>query len=83
MADVPTMNFRSLQIYLGRFEQKLKPVLEVCDIKFDYNLKLEKIPYSNKFELPKFAEFTEVKQRGSSRKSKKLNIILPLPGRIR
>ena len=83
MADVPTLNFRSLQKYLGQFEQKLKRVLEACDIEFHCNLRPEKIPNSNRFKLPKFAKFVGVKQRGNSKKGKqKLSIFFHFEGEL-
>ena len=82
MADVPTLNFTSLQRYLRRFEQKLKPVLKACNVTFDSDFRLKKIK-PNKFELLKFAKFIGVQQRAGNKPNKaRLNIFFHFEGEL-
>ena len=83
MADVPTLKFASLQKYLGRFEQKLKPVLKDCHVKFDPDFRLKRTKTSNKFQLVKLAKFIGVQQRAGNRPGKpRLNIFLHFEGEL-
>ena len=81
MANVPTLNFTSLGKYLNRFEQKLKPVLKACNVKFDSDFRLKKT--NNKFQLLKLAKFIGVQQRAGNRPGKaRLNIFLHFEGEL-
>lgn len=82
MADVPTLKFSSLQKYLRKFEQKLKPVLKACNVEFNSDFSLKKT-HPNKFQLLKFAKFVGVQQRAGNRQGKaRLNIFLHFEGEL-